>query len=697
MYIKLGNSSINYPKVDHDDFMIFGQVVNSPMSYEKPILVRTAKALEVWFGKDFPDYEYLCELLSSGCTLYLYKPISTSPNDKFSGYIDYESFPESELIDQYKINIDEMEEGIIYRIMEDDGYYHDELVRWNKYVLIDNVLVNIRDLPQNIDNINSQSMLNRDTLRLMHTDYEYPNLPYCYNKTWEEDIITKPEITRVEEINLEKINAGYQTLAFDVEYLTAVPTEDSYIILPRKSDGKGVLFYFVNKPEEPELGRDYVGSVKVTSMNDLLLRAVQDFGYTFNKAKSILTASFPVPVTYFYDIPHFKLTPNLVETHNILSDFTDGQARIEFVSKTIGNGGYKGDIEVQIENTGDNYYRVTISRFDYSEVHEGYLYDDNPNVSGDERIDHEITKNSNLVRCNIINQWTDPTTGEDYLYSKENDNIRKSELPVGKWKMGRGTKDEVITKEMYRRALLEMVTTDNDPVYPDFILIPDLDSYGPKDFGPILLEDLEMANSQALVVNNENNYTYNQVGDINNRIVYFYKDMTIRGHDRPGYYLYIQGLLFNNYSMSSKDLLYYGPVTASSSTDPYETSKEDLEKHKCNYLIDNGHMYYYKCFFDGEGYYTTGWMRFVLGKVTRELEKNKWEYLGKRMVGQMKNSLETILGNITNTFSIVREITITDFNVDIQNNKLDLTIYTEISDLVKSNITVDIVINYNKN
>jgi hypothetical protein len=138
-------------------------------------------------------------------------------------------------------------------------------------------------------------------------------------------------------------------------------------------------------------------------------------------------------------------------------------------------------------------------------------------------------------------------------------------------------------------------------------------------------------------------------------------------------------------------------VTASSSTDPYETSKEDLEKHKCNYLIDNGHMYYYKCFFDGEGYYTTGWMRFVLGKVTRELEKNKWEYLGKRMVGQMKDSLETILGNITKTFSIVREITITDFNVDIQNNKLELTIYTEISDLVKSNITVDIVINYNKN
>ena len=230
---------------------------------------------------------------------------------------------------------------------------------------------------------------------------------------------------------------------------------------------------------------------------------------------------------------------------------------------------------------------------------------------------------------------------------------------------------------------------------PDFVLIPDMNLYG-GDFGETLLGYLKEVNCQALIENDEENYVWNIKSDKDNRLLYFYKGMQINGKDRPGYYMYLLGLLADIYSLSAKNILYYGPVTSSSSVDPYTTIISDLEKYKCNYLVDNGQVYYYKTYQNGENPNTTGWMRFAISKISRELEKNKWEYLSKKMVGSMKSTLLGILERVKNSFSIIRDIVVEDFVLDYENNRIELTITTEISDLVNKSMTIDIVINYNK-
>ena len=78
MYIKLGETRINYNTQETlNKYTIVGQVINSPTSYENPILVNSDKELDIWFSKDFTDRDYFLELLNKNVTLYLYKPIST--------------------------------------------------------------------------------------------------------------------------------------------------------------------------------------------------------------------------------------------------------------------------------------------------------------------------------------------------------------------------------------------------------------------------------------------------------------------------------------------------------------------------------------------------------------------------------------------------------------------------------------------
>ena len=78
MYLRLGNTNITYSS-QRDDFNIFGEVLDSSMGFEFPVLVRSVEELRIWFGDNYKEYDYLTELLSSGITLYLSKPLSKIP------------------------------------------------------------------------------------------------------------------------------------------------------------------------------------------------------------------------------------------------------------------------------------------------------------------------------------------------------------------------------------------------------------------------------------------------------------------------------------------------------------------------------------------------------------------------------------------------------------------------------------------
>lgn len=190
-----------------------------------------------------------------------------------------------------------------------------------------------------------------------------------------------------------------------------------------------------------------------------------------------------------------------------------------------------------------------------------------------------------------------------------------------------------------------------------------------------------------------NNYVFNYTSDTDNRLLYFYRGQTIFGQDRPGYYLHIRGLLQDIYLITSDQILYQTPTT-----DPYtfESPEEKLEEYKSNYLVFNNQIYYYKKYQNGQDFNTSGWMRFCIGKVARELEKNKWKILSTKSAGDIRARIEQILNRISARYSYIDSLVITGFYLDLPNNRLGLEVESRMSDLVDNDMTIDITLNYDK-
>jgi len=796
MYLKLGSTNIQYESPKIDNFMIFSQVIDSGVSFERPILVSTKEQLDIWFGRNFSERSYFEELLDNNIVLFLTKPVSTRPDRTQNDYIEISLFSENQTLYYELDEIENPEEEIIYKVFSASGSKKDAelLVPYDEYIYYMENLVRVQDLPQNINGFKSDSLNNRDTLKLymdpiekavdtsnnreVIKDYirrkdlkslnlEYTTPEYAQkdesiiekfsdsslwketiyywvdeNETLESEERSKILTNSLSKLKLDRVKRGYQTFAFDISYLDSIVLQrDSYLVIQcldytwgNMSDWETVhdteldldiqkkerelvnceinyhIFFYSGLEELQESYSDYVTNTlgieskywkngkdddvaeelylhKFNSMADLR-SMLEQRGFYEDRDSHILYSAFPIYTTYFYKFPGFSLEPNYIATHNLLNEIGEGKERITFWSKTIGSAGEDGNIQITItEITEYFYYRVEIKRYDHVEVFEGYTVDFMP---GTERLDYMISKYSSLVYCDI---------NEDNL----------SHIPTGTWEM-RGAVDEgTSTPQMYHQSLDALFNPVGEPVYFDFLLIPDIEKYNKsgedavdgfyKDY--IILKDYaETLGSQVLVQNNpvgngNEDYFHNYTLDVDNRIVYFYHDMTVQGEQRPGYYQFIRALLSDIYSISTDLALYISPLDGKNSYEDTEMVKR-LEKYKSNYLIDNNQIYYYKNYQNGNNYNTTVWMRFVLGKLARELEKNKWNYLGKKMSGRLRDRIENIIRRVVNAFSIIRSVQITSFDLDYSNNRIDLTMNTSISDLIENNMTIDITINYKK-
>ena len=170
--------------------------------------------------------------------------------------------------------------------------------------------------------------------------------------------------------------------------------------------------------------------------------------------------------------------------------------------------------------------------------------------------------------------------------------------------------------------------------------------------------------------------------------------MTYNYEERPGYYAYLRGLLLNEYSISVKDILYETPTKDAFLIDDIE---EQLIQYKSNYLVCDNQTYFYKDYQDGESFVTTGWTRFIIGKIYRELQKNSGKILGQQMLGRVRSNISDLLTSISRGFSIVKSIGITEFEPSENGRSLKITIETTMNDLVKSDVSLDITVNYNNN
>ena len=177
--------------------------------------------------------------------------------------------------------------------------------------------------------------------------------------------------------------------------------------------------------------------------------------------------------------------------------------------------------------------------------------------------------------------------------------------------------------------------------------------------------------------------------------MYFYNTMRIDGRERPGYYVFLRSLLsLDTYVPSVSKLSYLFP-SAETAEDTIQLYK-DLQDKKSNYLRSNNHFYYYDYYFPGEDYITTPLVRFVVSKVTRELEKNKWKIIGEKVDRIDEDSIYSVLQPIQNRFSIIRSIELNDFKVDGISRTVEASITTTLSDIISTDVSFDIILNYNK-
>ena len=170
--------------------------------------------------------------------------------------------------------------------------------------------------------------------------------------------------------------------------------------------------------------------------------------------------------------------------------------------------------------------------------------------------------------------------------------------------------------------------------------------------------------------------------------------MTYKYEDRPGYYVYLKGLLLNEYSVSVKDILYKTPTKDAFDE---ETLESRLKQYKTNYLVCDNQTYFYKEYQDGDSYITTGWTRFIAGKIYRELQKNSGDILGQQLLGKIRSNISDLLSSIVSGFSIVKSISIVEFEPSDNGQSLRITLNTVMNDLVKNNIILDVTVNYNNN
>ena len=694
MYIKLGSTKINYISPQTDDFMILSEVVDSSLSYHRPVLVRTIEELDIWFGDSFTDRDYFLQLLESGIVLYLYKPIQDIPDTTSPNYIDYSGY---EVIDEVFNNISEIEEKYtgdskyekIFRLIS--GY------KYTKIIFLKDLETSIElsKLPQNLNFI-SNSQNNRDTLVLLsNSGYLSPSFNNSSDTLFEKGDSTELK-TDLSNINYKKLSEGYLSSNFKLKFDSDFLNSDKlfqYLEITTVSKNEEFIYnllVFTNKSKEDLEKLDEYRNISSKCSEvylikerkiELLKEELVKLGYTVQEQKEgeeyLIKYSHLVPVNYFYDINGFSMTPEFNLTNDQLySKTVDDNILISFVSKTIGTGGELGNIKVNIEDLGDGIYRIILERFGYSELYEGKLVGNTEEI----RLDHQINNNSKLVECQL--------------------GLGVSELPEGSWYLRGGRKEET-TPENYMKSL-ECLFTPPEPIYFDYLLIPDIEKYtnGPNDnlyypeYEKILEYSKELGN-QVLIQNSDNTYKFNYTGDLDNRLIYFFRDMEVYGKKRPGYYVYLNDLIFKDrYSPSVNYILYKTPESTKDNYLDSSNFEKELESKKCNYLVENNHIYYYRKYQNGTSYNNTGWMRFCLDKIKRELAKNKWRILEDKDVGKIKERISSILTRISKTFSIIRKIELTGFSVSFKEQMIDLTIDTSVSDLVDNSIRIDITLNY---
>lgn len=780
-YLQLRNSSLSYQYVSRGDRLIVSGIVDSGCSYESPILIRTKKELDIYFGRNFPERAYFNELLEDGVSLLLFKPTSSIKKVTAEDI----KIPVEKATD--KEGKDFLCADEFPKVGDKDLLYVDSFTG-EEYIWYEDLseYVKVKDLPQNLDILeNLESWNNRDTLRIcdkrlnLSGDPENEFIPVvCYPryqseypvKLNEESKNQLPENLVVGKNHFQEIIDNERGFAFSFDFTNIdffrEKEEADYICLLKPSDlgvnfdEERILIWFNSGSDRIPLGSDivkldHVFEVSLSDFkdNDDLIEEVKkilkenSFEVVENIDKNNFTIYSEVDSirnSVFSNILGLRISLNQTLTHDILSQGTEDFKRIEFYSKTVGPNDEPIKIKIDPVDYYSHKYRITISRFNYTEYYTLNLFDEPDRDGNIQSLDGIINKSSKLVRCHVFREKSDGT--------KWTSGDKECGLPTGEWILGRAYYENP-TPEMYWNSLKYL--KDIEELKEDFLCIPEIELYlrkDKKDYEKLgyfleyedLLDYASTKNCQVLIGNlnyglheglpgiNEdpqermiyelsdktykifwrgeyrdldisedslilkwgNSFVYNYNRDYDNRLVYFFRDFSLSGlYPRPAYYVFLKGILSDKYSVSLDNISYQSPIKNAYLEESFE--KAFMVK-KTNYMVFNDHEYYYKNFQNHPGngiYMTTILTRFALGKVSRQLMNNKWKLLGKTSVGEIKNSVSEILNHLTSGFDLYKNISIIDFSVNQVEHSVTIRLNVYLRELVDKPISLDVELN----
>lgn len=653
MYIKLGTIQAVRKYDDPNDFMILSEVPSSSMSFESPTKVRTLDELNIWFGKTYPEYSYLRELIESRVTLYLYKPVSPENNPieswtdlYYDGEIEFPELPETG------------EEG--YKYHSSDGTYV-----W--YLDENNIggWISASDYPDKT----IESLDNRDTL-VISGEYS------CNPKYLGPGKFKSSDNIEI-DLSSEGIYTEIMTLSGDLG--------DGYLGF-RDSQGSWVLVWSGALPKDLKEHQE-ITYYEISGLSELLevLGRYFDISEYLENSWHIRSTYGREPIT-MCSFDGLTFSEDFEENESLIFRKLEDIGYIGFWGKTIGRDRNSYDIDesrikIELENLGQDGWKLEVSRYGYIEYWIGSL----EGSVGQEGIFDKANRESKLIQCEIV--------GRD---------ITKI-ISEGAWYLD-GAKVEVPSASWYRKSMDLLLGTLDDSVCPDFFMIPRISFYGERHDEQLFLPYAQAGNFQFLIGLKDTEYLENCLDDKENRLLYFYGNIITEQRElRPGWYLYLRGLLRNSSIYQDRDILYTTKVNQKIDIhdlswevhNPYITLDEVLDHYKCNYLVWNNQYYYYNKYQNGSDYETSGTLRFIMGKVYRELQKHRWKIIGQRYSTVIKNTIEEILESIRG-FESVDRIYITKFYPLLEISTIDLEVEIYTKELLKNNVTLDITINYKK-
>lgn len=817
-YLKLDRTKINYisPSISRGG-IILSQIIESECSPENPVLVSSVSELDLYFGRSFIEREYFEELLTNDVTLLL-----TNPKKP-----EYSEVPEID-ISEYEIvgKVIDSKENILLDIqysdqlpsppsIKDEKKYQEFLgeVKNRKYyvssegeyyIFYQDEWISESLIPKSIL---PGSFSNRDTLRLTNSGWSYDvwkgenKLPWCWPKyssqSWTPEYNEKPnEESLINSLKNNSIEDEEMSLGFILDFSGITESikkrddfDQTYLVVP-VSTGSGRIQFYVGEEKDslpPEFfytepdGRNKIRiptNLTLEEQIKIIISTLEENGWTCHKEEKFwkLYSTKFLPDLRFYNIPGLEFHKDLDTSHNILSILSERHKRIEFFSKTIGKGDDELKVGISKIEGKKEWYRVTLSKYDYQEIYEGPLYlevDKDTNIYTS--LEKSINQGSNLVRVKVYPSWSYINEKGEEVYVKFSKDNSGDGLPEGSYILSRSIPQSSWTPDDYWRAMGEL---SEFGVSEDFLMIPRIENYlregvksGESWYSEYkdLLDYANLKNCQVLISNHpyyfgynntpgndytsdsnpeigslylvengakvykgENTwetvytsehprwkevkdtltkgYTGNQIFnylikgedgkvvkdlDPENRLVYFYQDMTYYGWSRPAWYVFLRGILSGNYFIETNDIVYSSPSK-------YYTEENypglSLESCKSNFLSDNGHIYYYRKFFShpGNWEYTNSILsRFCMDKVSNTVSRDFSAYLSKETTGEIIKGLNGILSKLRSRYSIIYSLDIDNIEEDTYNQKISVYLNLGIRETLDKDVKLSVTLNFN--